>query len=70
MTFFCHISVNNGQIKKARLGVWDWYVHTAVFKTGDQQWTTLKKKKCHSPAKNNIKINKQTIKRLKEKKYW
>ena len=43
MTFFCHISVGNGQIKKARLGVGDWYVHTAIFITDIQKWTTVKK---------------------------
>ena len=28
-----------------RLGVWDWHVHTAVFKIDNQQGPTVKKKK-------------------------
>ena len=36
--------VTGGREEGDRLGVWDWHVHTAIFKTDNQQGPTVKKK--------------------------
>ena len=37
--------VTRGVVGRDRLGVWNWHVHTAIFKVDNQQGPTVRKKK-------------------------
>ena len=42
-----------GKVGGSKLGVWDWHVHTAVFKTDNQQGPTVQHRDLYSIFCNN-----------------